>query len=82
MREEILPCFPATGYEVSYVRHYGMVLVKVDYLTSPLQPVDDAQQGVRYGFMIDAARKLVSALTDAIEKAEQTAGTAPQDELN
>lgn len=68
--DEQIPTFPVAGYSLRSVPALEALILQFDYLSSPMQELEQAHQGRNYILTRVQTVELRDALTRALEKLE------------
>lgn len=71
-----IPVFPITGWKIGPLAGYDALVIKFQYLVSPLQQLEEAQETNFFGLTPAMARNLISDLQKHIETVENS-GSQP-----
>jgi biofilm regulator BssS len=74
--EKEIPIFPITGWNIGTVPAMDAVFIQLEFLSSPMQSIEQADPGRRYVFQHSQLRELRDALTRALAHLE-SAGFQP-----
>lgn len=74
---ENIPLFPVSAWSVGPIDSYGAVTIKFDFLTHPMQSLDEANQGRHYLLMPVQAAELAQKIQQALRHLETVAPQAP-----
>lgn len=77
MADEI-PVFPVPEWEIQLVPSRQAALIRIAFLSHPLQRTEEADPGRRYAFQLPQLRELQEAMGRAIAKLE-TSDAPPTD---
>jgi hypothetical protein len=69
-----LPLFPLVGFEVQIVPKLGILFIRLPFLTSPLQPIEQADPGRRYAIHPRQAREIARSILEAADALESAGG--------
>lgn len=72
-----IPLFPVAGWAIGPLPSYGAVTVKFDFLTSPMQSPQDANEGRYYALTPQQATELAHKLLEAARRLEMIEPQAP-----
>ncbi|XBS71127.1 bssS family protein [Acerihabitans sp. KWT182] len=72
-KEGDIPVFPVSGWKIGPLPGYDALVLKFQYLASPLQPIEEAEETIFYGLTPEIARGLISDLQKHIEAVEKSA---------
>ncbi len=67
------PTFPVAGWEISTVPAYEALIIRLSFLSHPLQRVEEADPGRRYILTTKQATELRGMLDRAIQKLQSAA---------
>lgn len=76
--QEDPPIFFVTGWKIGPLPGYDALVIKFQYVTSPLQAFETAQETQFFGITPEMARTLISDLEKYIETEEKSASQIPQ----
>lgn len=81
MKQDDLALCPVTTYVVAPIQAYGAVLMRLDFLSHPMQDPKEAHQGRNYLLTVAEARKLAQrtlAVCAELESGETPTGPGPK----
>ncbi len=65
--EKDIPCFPVTEMTLSAVKEMGMIMLRLDYITNPMQSLNTPNIGVNYALTPKIAADLILMLQQRID---------------
>lgn len=74
-KKDDIPVFPVAGWKVGPLPGYDALVFKLQFLTSPTQPLEEAQETQFFGITPDMARVLITELERNIETVEKSSST-------
>ena len=74
-----IPMFPVTEYELRSVKAYGCVLLRLGFISSPMQSIGEADPGRNYALTRAQALELAEALRRSVAKMDQLPDQSPPD---
>ncbi|HHQ6722187.1 TPA: bssS family protein [Serratia fonticola] len=66
--------FPVTGWKIGPLPGYDALVLKFQFLTSPTQPLEEAQETQFFGITPDIAKAMIADLKKHIETVEKSSG--------
>jgi biofilm regulator BssS len=72
-----IPLFPVAGWAIGPVPTHGIVTLKLDFLTSPMQPPEEATPGRYYALLPEQAIELANKILEAAHRLETIGAVAP-----
>jgi biofilm regulator BssS len=60
--------FPVTGWEIKNVPAYDIILLNLQFLSSPMQRIEQADPGRNYAMTPAQIQELIAALQRSLEK--------------
>ncbi|WP_129991865.1 bssS family protein [Rahnella sp. CFA14(1/10)] len=75
-----IPIFPIAGWKIGPLPGYDALVMKFQFLTSPIQPIEEAQETQFFGLTPDIARALISELQKHIDTVEKFDSSVPTSE--
>lgn len=70
MKNEEIPIFPVTELTVGPVPRMGLIMIRPDYLTHPMQAIEQSQIGRTYALTPSQAHVLVQQIQKALAQLE------------
>ncbi|CAJ0994595.1 hypothetical protein SODG_006408 [Sodalis praecaptivus] len=77
-KKDDIPVFPVTGWKAGPLRGYDALTLKFQYLSSPMQPIEEAQETQFLGITTQMARTLIADLQKHIDSLENSAIQSPE----
>nr|WP_215196030.1 bssS family protein [Escherichia coli] len=74
-----IPVFPITAWQAGPLPGYGALALKFQYLTSPMQPLDSAQETQFFALTPEMTETLISDLRRHIETLKKSGIHSPQE---
>lgn len=74
-----IPVFPITAWQAGALPGYGALALKSQYLASPMQPLDSAQETQFFALTPEVAETLISDLRRHIETLKKSGIHSPQE---
>ncbi|QDQ87716.1 hypothetical protein FMZ60_09015 [Alcaligenaceae bacterium SJ-26] len=72
-----IPLFPVAGWAIGPIPSYGIATIKFDFLTHPLQKVEEANEGRHYALTPAQLRELIQKMQSTLDVLENTVEQAP-----
>ncbi|HDL6960501.1 TPA: bssS family protein [Yersinia enterocolitica] len=70
-KKDDIPVFPVTGWQAGPLPGHDMLILKFQFLSSPMQKLDEAQESQFYAMQPAMVRNLISDLTRHLEALEK-----------
>lgn len=78
--ENDLPLFPVAEWDISTIPAYNAVIIRLGFLSHPLQKMEEADPGRRYVLQATQARELRDAIDRALQKLQSAGPQTPPGE--
>ncbi|UTJ46147.1 bssS family protein [Atlantibacter subterranea] len=79
-QKDDIPVFPVTGWHAGPLPGYDALIVKFQFLSSPMQPIETAQETQFFALTPEMAESLVSDLQRHIESLRKSGVHSPQED--
>ncbi|QGX91226.1 bssS family protein [Tatumella sp. TA1] len=74
-----IPVFPVAGWKVGPLPGYDSVVLKFQYLVSPMQPLEQAQETQFFAVTTEMAEQLISELQKHVHTLKSSGVQSPQE---
>lgn len=74
-----IPVFPVAGWQVGPLPGYDSVVLKFQYLVSPMQPLEQAQETQFFAVTTEMAEQLISELQKHVQTLKSSGVQSPQE---
>lgn len=74
-----IPVFPVSGWQAGPLPGYDALILKFQYLTSPMQPLESAQETQFFALTPEMAESLVADLQRHIQNLKSSGIHSPQE---
>ncbi len=71
-KNEVIQTHPVVGWDISTVNPYDAMMLRVHYLSSPNQPLEEANVDRTLWLTTDVARQLIDILQQGILQIEES----------
>lgn len=71
---EDIPLFPIAGWQLGPIHQYGLVALTFDFLSHPMQKIEESQQSQMFALTADQARELIQRLQSALDQLDSGEG--------
>ncbi|WP_269935838.1 bssS family protein [Serratia liquefaciens] len=79
-KKDDIPVFPVAGWQAGPLPGYDMLVLKFQFLSTPMQKLDEAQESQFFAMQPDMVRNLISDLTRHLEALEKSGVQSPAGE--
>jgi biofilm regulator BssS len=79
--EKELSIFPVTGWNVGTIPSMDAVFIQLEFLSSPMQPIEQADPGRRYAFQKNQLLELQQTIERALAALDNAGYQPPPDPL-
>ncbi|MEX9896606.1 bssS family protein [Providencia rettgeri] len=77
-KKDDIPVFPISGYQIGPLKGYDALVMKLQYLSSPMQSLDQAQETNFFALSPTVVRGIISDLQKHLETLEKSEIQSPQ----
>ncbi|MGP2470312.1 bssS family protein [Yersinia sp. 2540 StPb PI] len=70
-KKDDIPVFPVAGWQAGPLPGHDMLILKFQFISSPMQKLGEAQESQFYALQPDMVRSLISDLTRHLEVLER-----------
>ncbi len=77
-KKENIPIFPIAEWKIKAIAQHGIVVFRPDFLTHPMQSLDEVQTGRFYGLTPAQCRALINDISKALDELETSSFEVPK----
>jgi biofilm regulator BssS len=66
--DDLISLNPVSGWAINHIKAHEAMFIKFDFLTSPMQPLNEANQSPNFLLTVAQAEELAMALTASAQK--------------